>query len=132
MTSLPIPFIKRMQAQLGQEFEDFQASLDTIPPVSIRLNPNKNGQVPNQELYDGQIPWCSDAYYLKKRPTFILTRIFTGVVITCRKPPPCSCKQSYGNFKRTGLPRHGPWISAPHPEGNQHSLPPSCLPHRYW
>lgn len=72
MTSLPIPFIKRMQAQLGQEFEDFQASLDTIPPVSIRLNPNKNGQVPNQELYDGQIPWCSDAYYLKKRPTFIL------------------------------------------------------------
>lgn len=45
MTSLPIPFIKRMQAQLGQEFEDFQASLDTIPPVSIRLNPNKNGHL---------------------------------------------------------------------------------------
>jgi hypothetical protein len=40
MIQLPLPFIKQMQDILGAEYEDFAASMQEKPPISIRLNPN--------------------------------------------------------------------------------------------
>ena len=67
-----------MQATLGNEFADFLSTLESPSPVSIRLNPDKHGQLFALEQFDGQIPWCPDAYYLKERPVFTLDPCFHG------------------------------------------------------
>ena len=65
-----------MRALLGSEFPEFLAALETPSPTSVRTNPNKPGQLFAPDEYDGQIPWCPDAYYLKNRPTFTLDPCF--------------------------------------------------------
>ncbi len=67
MQKLPQEFIKRMQQQLGNEAEDFFASLSAPPPTSIRLNHVK-GQTSFTNLEN--IPWCEEGYYLSSRPFF--------------------------------------------------------------
>lgn len=65
-----------MRALLGSEFPEFLAAFETPSPTSVRANPNKPGQLFAPDEYDGQIPWCPDAYYLKNRPTFTLDPCF--------------------------------------------------------
>lgn len=75
MISLPPAFIERMKQHLGSESEAFFQALNSPSPTTIRLNPNKKrGTEPSpfQELYTGQVPWCSEAFYLKERPIFTL------------------------------------------------------------
>ena len=67
-----------MRTVLGTDFQDFQRALESPAPVSVRLNPNKSGQLFPSEAYDGRIPWCPDAYYLKERPVFTLDPCFHG------------------------------------------------------
>lgn len=69
MTNYPTPFVNRLQAQLGQQFNDFIQALDTVPPVSVRVNPFKPTSQFEQEE---KVPWCNSAYYLKERPVFTL------------------------------------------------------------
>lgn len=63
---------------------------ETMPPVSIRLNPKKLLTPPSKcpspyvepqpssgafdllALKDGRVPWCSQGFYLKQRPTFTI------------------------------------------------------------
>lgn len=72
-TQLPAPFRAQMQQQLADEFPAFEAALSQEPPVSIRLNPSK-------PAFDTtgleRVPWCSDGYYLPKRPVFTLDPLF--------------------------------------------------------
>lgn len=67
---LPPPFVRQMQAQLGQEYDAFEAALLLDPPVSVRDNPLK---VPAAPAPDGEpIPWHPLGRYLPVRPSFTL------------------------------------------------------------
>jgi len=69
---LPEDYIKQTKPVLGDSIWGRHVSaLDTLPPVSIRLNPNKaGGMTPREDLLDKKVPWCADGYYLKERPNF--------------------------------------------------------------
>ncbi len=69
LMNLPTAFQAQMQAQLGKEFDAFQESLDTPPPVSIRQNFSK--PLIFQENYEG-VKWFKGGVYLPSRPIFTL------------------------------------------------------------
>lgn len=66
---LPEDFKIRMQAQLGDEAEEFFMAIATAPPTSIRLNHRKG-----KSSYPGleKVPWCDSGFYLDQRPPFHL------------------------------------------------------------
>lgn len=73
---LPAPFLESLVGIKGFDqlsFEKLHASGEQV--TSIRLNPFKNGQ-PQNELYDGEVLWCKNAFYLKERPSFTLDPLF--------------------------------------------------------
>ncbi|MFN8288148.1 MAG: methyltransferase domain-containing protein [Chitinophagales bacterium] len=73
MSKYPEEFIARMRAQLGEEFDSFLQSLETTPPVSIRVNPFKSSPAfANEE----KVKWSDWGYYLKERPVFTLDPLF--------------------------------------------------------
>lgn len=57
-----------MRERLGNEFQSFKKSLESTPPVSVRLNIQKMGDLPGET----NIPWCYSGFYLKERPVFTL------------------------------------------------------------
>ncbi len=74
--SLPAPFLDSLVGIKGYNqlsFEKIHASGEQV--TSIRMNPFKNGK-PHAELYDGGVPWCKHAFYLKERPSFTLDPLF--------------------------------------------------------
>lgn len=68
---LPEEFLTRMQVDLGESFADFTNSLESAPPTSIRLNPQKKSKLSGKP-----VPWCSTGLYLESRPVFTLDPIF--------------------------------------------------------
>ena len=80
MISLPPAFTERMQQLLGNESETFFQALVSESPTSIRLNPEKtaNTDLPFSELLSRQVPWCSNGYYLKERPSFTSDPLLHG------------------------------------------------------
>jgi 16S rRNA C967 or C1407 C5-methylase (RsmB/RsmF family)/NOL1/NOP2/fmu family ribosome biogenesis protein len=68
-TELPEAFVAQMRAQLGDDYAAFEAALKQETPVSIRVNPRKNG-------FDTTglqpVPWCPEGFYLPERPSFTL------------------------------------------------------------
>ncbi|MEN0002483.1 MAG: RNA methyltransferase [Bacteroidota bacterium] len=69
MTQLPIAFLPQMQAQLQEEWPQFEAALTQQAPTSIRWNRRKIGLQPNIEE---PIPWNEQGSYLSQRPVFTL------------------------------------------------------------
>jgi 16S rRNA C967 or C1407 C5-methylase (RsmB/RsmF family)/NOL1/NOP2/fmu family ribosome biogenesis protein len=69
--SLPKEFEQRLRQQLGDSFIDFEKSIQNPPPVSIRVNPNKNFTIEGEA-----IPWSRFGYYLEERPVFTLDPSF--------------------------------------------------------
>ena len=71
-----------MKAQLGTDFETFEAALTSAPPVSIRLNPSKlpltahPASGDERVTFQNPVPWQSNAYYLSERPVFTLDPAF--------------------------------------------------------
>ncbi len=66
--SIPAGFIRRMNNQLGDEFEDLLKALESEPVLSLRINPLKDkGQFAANE----KIPWCGSGRYLDQRPEFV-------------------------------------------------------------
>ena len=81
MISLPPAFIERMNRIMGNESEVFFEALNSPSPATIRVNPAKTvTPLPFPELIDGQVPWCSDAYYLRERPVYTLDPYLHGGV----------------------------------------------------
>jgi len=69
LPKLPQDFINGIKAQLGDSYEIFAKSLETIPPVSLRINPKKRiSEFDNCE----KVKWASDAFYLPERISFTL------------------------------------------------------------
>lgn len=62
-----------MQEQLGTEYPDFEAALQTETPISVRLNPAKAYVNPD---WTEHIPWTKYGYYLPERPVFTLDPAF--------------------------------------------------------
>lgn len=72
--NLPAPFVQKMQHQLKDAFPDFIKSLQDQPPVSIRLNPEKEFHIANTT----PVPWTTHGRYLPERPVFTLDPAFHG------------------------------------------------------
>jgi 16S rRNA C967 or C1407 C5-methylase (RsmB/RsmF family)/NOL1/NOP2/fmu family ribosome biogenesis protein len=65
-----------MRLQLGEEYEAFESAiLQTVTPISIRLNPFKRMSDTPYEA-NKPVPWCKDAFYLPERPIFTLDPAF--------------------------------------------------------
>ena len=69
---LPKEFVERI---IGDPFwsNEIIPALNSEPPVSIRLNPEK--EKPEFDLIE-QVLWCQNGYYLDKRPLFTLDPLF--------------------------------------------------------
>jgi len=72
---LPLEFIERTRALLGDEYPAFEAALAAEPPVSIRLNPRKKTPDWLAPLLEAN---ASDqtSVYLPSRPVFTLDPLF--------------------------------------------------------
>ena len=71
MTQLPAVFTEKTRQLMGDErFERYLTSFEEDAPVSIRLNPMKMADGRWQMDDAEPVPWCRNAYYLKKRPNF--------------------------------------------------------------
>lgn len=84
--ALPIDFITRTRALLGEEFDRLEAALSADVPVSIRINPMKGTSAPKA---GAPVAWCESGFYLPERLSFTFDPLFHAGPITCRKRLPC-------------------------------------------
>lgn len=72
--NLPSDFILRTRELLGDvEFAALAEALGKDTPVSIRMNTDKCGLVPQEST---AVPWCREGYYLSGRPSFTFDPLF--------------------------------------------------------
>lgn len=71
--ALPIDFITRTRALLGDEFNALEMALRADIPVSIRVNPRKGTPAPKA---GERIGWCETGYYLPERLSFTFDPLF--------------------------------------------------------
>ncbi|MBK6838917.1 MAG: hypothetical protein IPG90_12275 [Bacteroidetes bacterium] len=62
-----------MRLDLKDEFPLFIDALSSPAPISIRMNPWKQGEIPNGAE---KIAWSEQGYYLSERPAFIFDPLF--------------------------------------------------------
>lgn len=73
---LPQEFIEYTSAIFGEErWQKFLTAMSEEQSVSVRLNPFKHGQLPD-EWNAVAVPWCRNAYWLSKRPQFTMDPLF--------------------------------------------------------
>ena len=88
--ALPIDFITRTRALLGNEFDSFEAALQADVPVSIRINEKKGTPAPSTAgATSGRVAWCETGYYLPERLSFTFDPLFMPAPTTCRKHRLC-------------------------------------------
>jgi 16S rRNA C967 or C1407 C5-methylase (RsmB/RsmF family)/NOL1/NOP2/fmu family ribosome biogenesis protein len=69
----PQEFTERLKGQKYIDKEALLRALEELSPVSIRINRAKWGKRP----YDSDIiPWCSNGFYLKTRPSYTLDPLY--------------------------------------------------------
>lgn len=75
--ALPIDFITRTRALLGNEFDSFEAALQADVPVSIRINEKKGTPAPSTTGAPCErVAWCETGYYLPERLSFTFDPLF--------------------------------------------------------
>jgi 16S rRNA C967 or C1407 C5-methylase (RsmB/RsmF family)/NOL1/NOP2/fmu family ribosome biogenesis protein len=79
---LPFYFLERMKLKLRNDFGAFMDSFLEDTPVAIRLNPEKW----KGDLTAEKVPWCSNGYYLEKRPVFTTDPWFHGGAYYVQEP----------------------------------------------
>lgn len=70
--TLPLDFISRTHALLGDEYKQLETALQSNSPVSIRINPAKG----LENLSTDIVKWCDTGYYLPERLTFTFDPLF--------------------------------------------------------
>ena len=70
--NLPEEYTRRIQALPGMDLGEYSGALETAPPVSIRVNPEKI----KAKLGHEKVSWCSSGYYLPERPVFTFDPVF--------------------------------------------------------
>ena len=83
--ALPIDFITRTRALLGNEFDSFEAALQADVPVSIRINEKKGAPIPAADTPDNRVAWCDTGYYLPERLRLPSTRSSMPAPTTCQE-----------------------------------------------
>lgn len=71
--ALPIDFITRTRALLGEEFDRLEAALNADVPVSIRINSMKGTPAPKA---GAPVAWCESGFYLPERLSFTFDPLF--------------------------------------------------------
>ena len=71
--ALPIDFITRTRALLGEEYDLFASALQADVPVSIRINEQKGTLAPQKGM---PVAWCKSGYYLPERLSFTFDPLF--------------------------------------------------------
>ena len=95
--ALPIDFITRTRALLGNEFDSFEAALQADVPVSIRINEKKGTPAPVTDIPDNRVAWCDTGYYLPERLSFTFDPLFHAgayYVHVSRTGGPQSCENA--------------------------------------
>jgi len=72
-------FIQSLEGCDGFLPDEMIAAHNEATPVSIRLNPQKTGEVENVfpvENIAEMVAWCDNAFYLKSRPSFTMDPLF--------------------------------------------------------
>ncbi|RME98099.1 MAG: RNA methyltransferase [Bacteroidetes bacterium] len=72
---LPAAFIDQMRSLLGPDWAALRTTLDTTPPVSVHLHPQRAWLPPAAWQ---PVPWSACGYYLPERPSFTLDPAFHG------------------------------------------------------
>ena len=86
--ALPIDFITRTRALLGNEFDSFEAALQADVPVSIRINEKKGTPAPSVRRANGW-PGARQAITCPKGFRSPSTRSSMPAPTTYRKRRPC-------------------------------------------
>ncbi|MGB0432402.1 MAG: methyltransferase RsmF C-terminal domain-like protein [Bacteroidia bacterium] len=69
-------FEKHFLSLFKEDYERFTDSIKKEPKVSVRFNPFKANQVHFNDIEN--VPWCNNAYFLKKRPAFYADPLHHG------------------------------------------------------
>jgi 16S rRNA C967 or C1407 C5-methylase (RsmB/RsmF family) len=70
---LPEAFKNRIRTQKYISADGLFSALEEPPVTSIRINRAKWEQKPYNS---GRVPWCTDGFFLEKRPSFTLDPLF--------------------------------------------------------
>ncbi|MCJ8208809.1 RNA methyltransferase [Mucilaginibacter sp. RS28] len=69
----PPHFLESLDQTPGFDHTDFiQVHQSSIPPTTIRINPNKKVSFSGAQ----QVPWCNEGFYLNERPSFTFDPLF--------------------------------------------------------
>ena len=97
--ALPIDFITRTRALLGEEFDRLEAALNADVPVSIRINSMKGTPAPKA---GAPVAWCESGFYLPERLSFTFDPLFHGGLLRAGSVFHVSGTSDQGIRKRAG------------------------------
>lgn len=92
--ALPIDFITRTRALLGDEYEKLEAALQADVPVSIRINQEKGTKAPETS----PIGWSKTGYYLPERLSFTFDPLFHAGAYYVQEASSMFLEQAIRNF----------------------------------
>ena len=93
--ALPIDFITRTRALLGDEYEKLEAALQADVPVSIRINPMKGTPAPKA---GAPVAWCESGFYLPERLSFTFDPLFHAGAYYVQEASSMFLEQAIRNF----------------------------------
>lgn len=92
--ALPIDFITRTRALLGDEYEKLEAALQADVPVSIRINRQKGTKAPKTS----PVGWSDTGYYLPERLSFTFDPLFHAGAYYVQEASSMFLEQAIRNF----------------------------------
>lgn len=92
--ALPIDFITRTRALLGDEYEKLEAALQADVPVSIRINQEKGTKAPETS----PVSWSETGYYLPERLSFTFDPLFHAGAYYVQEASSMFLEQAIRNF----------------------------------
>ena len=92
--ALPIEFITRTRALLGEEYDKLETALQANVPVSIRINRNKGTKAPSTP----QVGWSETGYYLPERLSFTFDPLFHAGAYYVQEASSMFLEQAIRNF----------------------------------
>ncbi len=84
------PHVARL---LGGEAAALKEAMERTPPVSVRYNPAKAGEMPGRP-----VPWCRTGRYLHQRPVFTLDPLLHGGAYYVQEASSMLLEQAVGAF----------------------------------
>lgn len=93
---LPPEFVLRTENQPGINAAEFFNSLESEPPISIRINSLKW----EKYLLLDKVPWCQTGFYLPARPSFTLDPYFHGGAYYVQEAGSMLLEQAFNTIKK--------------------------------